>query len=180
MKKFHRFASLIAVLALALSLGAVSAAAAEPEVLSDDPVVSLMMAADDFEVRQSDDGAYTIMTASVPTAQLPKTILTRASMTKRGTATPLNDSKFTFQCYDGAGSHCRLITTNVDDEWDLEVTYAYNDGENVSITDSVKAGDSRITVISNNNGEDLDFDIDVTIAADRAPSVDWEFEGEQY
>ena len=180
MKKFHRFASLFIVLTLALSLCAVSASAVEQEDLSDDSIIALMMTSDDFEVKQSDDGAYTIMTASVPTEQLPRSVFARSSMNLSGTATALENSEFTFSCVDGEGTQCRLITTNVDDSWGLDVTYSYYDGEPVSLTENINAGKSRITVISNNKGEQLEFDIDVPIVADRAPSVDWKFSGEQY
>lgn len=179
MKKLRRITSMLMVFALALSLCAFSVSAAEPDMDVSDPLLAAMMDADDFEVSQSEDGSLTIMTASIPTNQLPLRVM-RASMTRSGTATAMEDSEFTFGCVYGDGSHCRMVTTNVDDQWNLEVTYAYNNGKDISITDSVKAGMSRITVISDTDGDELDFDIDVTISADRAPSVDWEFEGEQY
>lgn len=72
MKKFNRIVSLLMVLALAVSAAAVSESAIDNSEMDDnDPWVAAALAADDCEIRYTEDGSARIITATLADDELP-------------------------------------------------------------------------------------------------------------
>ena len=140
MKKRNRIMSFVCAIALVFSITIIPAAAVD-YASSQDPLMAAVMAADDYEVRYTEDGSARIITATLPSSELA--IMTRSvnPYSSEGIAYWNDPSEESFQCRNGWGRNCRIVTDNVDLENNMRVTYAYNlNGEDLSTTRTVVLG----------------------------------------
>lgn len=186
MKQFKRIASLVLSLTLALSCTVLSAGAKENNVMDDnDPWVAAALAADDCEIRYTEDGSAMIITATLSDNEFPaRTRATPNPYSNEGTAYWNDPSSDSFQCVNGRGKNCRVATTNKDSDNNLKVTYTYTiNGEQFSSSETAKPGKWSVAVIKSTNGKDLTCRVDATMTPTRGTaglSADWLFEAEQY
>lgn len=183
MKERSRIVSLVCALALVFSVTVIPAAAVDTAV-SQDPLMVAVMAADDYEVRYTENGSAMIITATVASEDLPAmAAVMRAANPKEqsGTSAWNDNSEVFFQCKNGWGTVCRLVYTNEDESVDMEIEQDFVvEGEPVNIVEHASPGESKVTIIRSNNGVDLTCRVDATLSPERGISVDWSYYAEQY
>lgn len=185
MKKTNRFITMLSVLAMVCSFTILPVSATwNSTVPVDDPWVAAALAADDCEIRYTEDGTARIITATLSPEELPPT--TRADDSYRNTGITYwnNYSTESFRCSNGNGENCRVSTTNTDAENALKVTYtSVINGEDVAITEVKQPGESHVIIIQSTNGSDLTCNITATLSPQRGTtglSAEWLFEANQY
>lgn len=183
MKRRNRILSLLFALALVFSITIIPVAAAD-YANSQDPLMAAVMAADDYEVRYTEDGSAMIITATVSSENVPAmeaTVWSTNPKEQTGTATWNDNSEVYFQCRNGWGTVCRLVYTNEDESVDLEIEQDFViNGEPVNIVEYASPGESKVTIIRSNSSTNLTCRIDTILSPDGGLSVDWSFYGEQY
>lgn len=187
MKKFRRITTMLLALSLALSIAVIPAAATNNRALDADPWVATLLAADDCEIRYTEDGLARIITATLDEDELLP--LTRSSNPyySHGTTYWNDNSTDYYQCENGRGTVCRVITTNVDSENNLKVTYDYKITDTpISTSETIKPTKTSAAVIQSTNGQDLTCRVDVIMKPDVNPSgtgnglsAEWEFMARQ-
>lgn len=183
MKRRNRIVSLVCALALVFSITIIPVAAAD-YASSRDPLMAAVMAADDYEVRYTENGCAMIITATVATEDIPAMVTAvRAANPKEQTGTSAwnDNSEVYFQCRNGWGTVCRLVYTNEDDSVDMEIEQDFVvNGEPVNIVEYASPGESKVTVIRSTSNNDLTCRIDAILSPDGGLSVDWSYYAEQY
>lgn len=182
MKKNRQFVSLLLALALALSFAVLPASAA---AVRDDPWEAVLLAAEDYEIRCTEDGSAMILIATLPAGEpLPAAYAAGYSSSdpEYGTAEWNNPSERTFRCRNGQGKNCRLAVDNLaDSTCSLKVEYDYYiNGEDASTYDIVEPGKRSVVLIKSRDDRDLTCSIDITMTPYRGLSAKWSYEGDQY
>lgn len=182
MKKSNRFITLLSVLAMVCSFSIIPVSATwNPTVQANDPWVAAALAADDCEIRYTEDGSARIITATLSPEELPPVTRSNEVYTNKGTAYWNNYSVESFQCVNGRGENCRVTTTNTDAETNLEIVYeTVINGEDISISEEKKPGKSFMILVQSSNGSDLTCNITATFNPQGGISADWSFEASQY
>lgn len=183
MKRRNRIVSLVCALALVFSITIIPAAAAD-YVSSQDPLMAAVMAADDYEVRYTEDGSAMIITATVSSECVPAmeaAVWSTNPKEQTGTSAWNDNSEVYFQCRNGWGTVCRLVYTNEDDSVDMEIEQDFVvNGEPVNIVEYASPGESKVTIIRSNSSTNLTCRIDAILSPDGGLSVDWSYYAEQY
>lgn len=188
MKKFRRIATMLLALSLALSIVVIPAAAADNQVPDEDPWVAALLAADDCEIRYTEDGSARIITATLDEDEMPAQTRSMNPYDESGTTFWNDNSEVFFQCEDGWGKTCRVATYNTDEENNIDVTYSYViNGTPISTSDTMEPEGRYVAVIESTNGEDLTCSVDVLLKPTINPagtgdglSAEWYLEAEQY
>lgn len=183
MKKRNRIVSLVCAIALVFSITIIPVAAVD-YANGQDPLMAAVMAADDYEVRYTEDGSAMIITATVAAEDIPAmeaTVWSTNPKEQTGTSAWNDNSEVYFQCRNGWGTVCRLAYTNEDDSVDLEIEQDFVvNGEPVNIVETAAPGESKVTVIRSTSSNDLTCRIDAILSPDGGISVDWSYYAEQY
>ena len=186
MLKFKRFASLILALTLSLSFAVLSASAADIPP-AEDPLLELMLAADDCEIRNTRDGSAQVITATLTKEQvesLPAAYATAASntYTDDGIAAWNAPGQVTFRCRNGFGKSCTIYVTNEDETADMKVVHTYIvNGDTVSTTEYVHPKKFNYAYIRSNTDADLTCTVTTTITPDTGwLTVGWSYSSTQF
>lgn len=184
MLKFKRFASLILALTLSLSFAVLSASAADIPP-TEDPVLELMLAADDCEIRNTRNGSAQIITATLTKEQVESLPATYAAATnelnRTGTASWNAHSNLTFNCKNGYGKSCTIYVTNTDATNDIKIVHDFTvDGDTVSTTEYAHPDEFKFVSIRSNTDADLVCRIDTTLSPDGGLSVQWSYSATQF
>jgi len=105
---------------------------------------------------------------------------TRASASGSGVASPV--AGHSFKLRNGEGNACFVSVDNTDDEADMEVVFEFHvNGENVTVDPYfVEAGLGCNASVSSKSGADLVGSIEITVTADGADSVSYDYFASQY